>query len=69
MEKISLSQVGEKEQIFSSELTYQSPNGLITYYLQGNVPLRQLTNQNLRLFLDGEEVLNDWDLYFIFVWL
>ena len=50
MEKISLSQVGEKEQIFSSELTYQSPNGLITYYLQGNVPLRQLTNQNLRLF-------------------
>ena len=29
MEKISLSQVGEEEQIFSSELTYQSPNGLI----------------------------------------
>ena len=29
MEKISLSQMGEEGQIFSSELTYQSPNGLI----------------------------------------
>ena len=29
MKKISLSQIGEEEQIFSSELTYQSPNGLI----------------------------------------
>ena len=29
MEKISLSQMGEEGQIFCSELTYQSPNGLI----------------------------------------
>ena len=29
MEKISLSQMGEEGQIFSSELTYQSPHGLI----------------------------------------